>query len=104
MKFNAPPYVQVATAEQQARLAELRKDLDAATKTVADLKAAKLAADKEAEAKAAEASKIANEKSAVAAEGVTPENAVAAGPSVPESNQPAAAPAVNPIKLAERRA
>ena len=100
IKHNAPPYVQVASPEQEARLAELRKDLDAATKNVADLKAAKLAADKEAEAKAAEESKIANEKAAVAAEGTTPANVVATAPSVPENKEPTE-PVVDPIKLAE---
>jgi mono/diheme cytochrome c family protein len=100
IKHNAPPYVQLASPEQEARLAELRKELDAATKIIADLKAAKLVADKEAAAKAAEESKVANERSAIAADGAEQANVVATASSTPEDKEPKEA-VVDPIKLAE---
>jgi hypothetical protein len=100
IKSNAPPYVQVASPEQETRLAELQKDLEAATKIVAGLKAAKLVADKEAEAEAADESKIANEKTAVAANGAEQANVVETAPSVPENSKPTE-PDADPIKLAE---
>ena len=90
IRVNAPPFLQLASSEQEARLTKLKAAVDAAVKHVADVKGAKKKAEQEASQQpdAAAPSTAASENS--------PSNADAT-PTDAQSSEPAP----DPVKVAE---